>query len=315
MRITRSRAKNSSILTPSDEHLNSTDMTKKQPPQAITSQWVMIGPDTILDQEDTEERVTCKLPHPKEGIETLYMFHGKKMFEVVKVEDKFRSWFLEDTVQSDGSLHFLTPFDPLFMFIPYIQKICKEGKYMLLGDILVDPRFPSLRHLEACLTHKDLLQICAMKGSDDIVAYKLHEDKLMLWLKTKFENIAMHLKESKSIIKAGMSQTYNHTFAPEEYRYTAWELISDYLEKDLSEKLYKYLGIVEKEKENSKPAEAPKEEADGSGVKSSGDYRDGNDEKKSKKSVKRTAAQAKLDKIDKKGMKSLNSFFSPKAKK
>ena len=37
-----------------------------------------------------------------------------------------RSWFLDDTVQSDGALFLTTKVDPLFLILPYIAKVSSK---------------------------------------------------------------------------------------------------------------------------------------------------------------------------------------------
>jgi len=280
------------------------------------SQWLMIGPDSIFDSEDKEKRVLCKLPHPKNGFVSLFLFQETKMFEVIKFEDKFRSWLVEDSVQSDGSLHLLTTFDPIFLIIPYLRKAVKEGRYMQLEDILVDSAFPSLRHLEKALSHEALLHICSSKQSADILAYKLDEEKLLAWLKRKVENTAKHLSDSNTIVKPGMSANFVHTTTQAEYLRAAHEFVSDYISNNYSVKLKDSLGIKDKENVKETAIEPPskKQKIATDGVQSGGDYRaDKSDSKPAKKvPVKRTVAQAKLDKVDKKGMKNMSSFFGSK---
>jgi len=36
----------------------------------------------------------------------------------MKIMSNFRSWFIGDTVVSDGRLHVFTPLDPIFLILP-----------------------------------------------------------------------------------------------------------------------------------------------------------------------------------------------------
>lgn len=35
----------------------------------------------------------------------------------------FRSWFIEDTVKSEGKMYLSTPIDPIFLVLPYLRKV------------------------------------------------------------------------------------------------------------------------------------------------------------------------------------------------
>lgn len=47
----------------------------------------------------------------------------------------FRSWFIGNTVQSDGKIFLSTNIDPLFLALPYIYQVslthCAENMYVL----------------------------------------------------------------------------------------------------------------------------------------------------------------------------------------
>lgn len=83
-----------------------------------------------------------KLRHPHTGTGSLFAFSHKdsKVFEVNIFEDgrrllisiclifysfdlSYRSWFVDDSVVSDGSLLLTTQVDPLFIVIPYLRKV------------------------------------------------------------------------------------------------------------------------------------------------------------------------------------------------
>lgn len=57
------------------------------------------------------------LPHPAHGGPAKYCLDdaNHKIYEIVTFKEPYRSWFIEDSVKSDGSLLMTTPIDPLFL--------------------------------------------------------------------------------------------------------------------------------------------------------------------------------------------------------
>ena len=50
-----------------------------------------------------------------------------KIFEVLQFNDKHRSWFINNTVCSNGKLYVVSKLDPLFIFIQYLEQSCKTN--------------------------------------------------------------------------------------------------------------------------------------------------------------------------------------------
>nr|KAF6375218.1 ribonuclease H2 subunit B [Pipistrellus kuhlii] len=185
--------------------------------------------------------VFVKLVNPCSGEGALYLFDMclQQLFEIKVFKEKHHSWFINQSVQSGGLLHFVTPMDPLFLFLHYLIKADKEGKFQPLDQVVVDDVFPNC-----------------------ILLLKLPE----------LEKLLRHVTEEK-----------------EDYIRYAHGLISDYITKELSDDLSKYLKLPEYSASLPKPP--------------------------SKKNSKMTAAQKVLAKVDKSGMKSIDSFFGAKNKK
>jgi len=285
-------------------------------------QWLMIAPDTLLDNPDGD-KVLLKLPHPQNGVACLFAFHEKKVFELMKFNDDYRSWFINDTVQKDGSLTFITPIDPLFLALPFIEKAAEQGNFTTLDNILVEPDYsPALLKLEECLTKQCLMQICTCKGDDEFVVYKADNDKILQWLVTKVQRVAAHVKSSKIGVCPGASSNFNRTGSKSEsdcLRY-AWTVVSDYITPSWSVKLKDKLGVTDPIKEvkevkddTSQPSKKQKLNNNTEGVVE--DYRDHTAKKIEKKPSKVSASQKSLEKVNKKGMKSMTSFFKAKPKK
>lgn len=49
----------------------------------------------------------------------------------------------------------------------------------------MDDNYPAVSNLSMCVSSDTLSNVCDCKGDDDLQAYRLNEDKLIAWLKTK----------------------------------------------------------------------------------------------------------------------------------
>ena len=62
---------------------------------------------------------------------------------------------------------------------PYLHQ------FRTLEQLLVDERHPPISILTDCLSPDELLNICDVKGDDDLQAYRLNDEKTIAWLKLK----------------------------------------------------------------------------------------------------------------------------------
>ena len=72
------------------------------------------------------------------------------------------SWIVDQNICSDGSLVVGTRVDPLFLVMPYLEKV-KPYKFSQLSQTLVDEDSPQARELQKCI-HLDLKHICDLNG-------------------------------------------------------------------------------------------------------------------------------------------------------
>ncbi|XP_029415457.1 ribonuclease H2 subunit B isoform X7 [Nannospalax galili] len=222
-----------------------------------------------------------------------------------------------------GLLHFATPMDPLFLLLHYLIKADKEGKYQPLDQVVVDDEFPNcilllkLPELEKLLRH-----VTEDKEISNKKYYKYSKEKTLKWLEKKVSQTVAALKTSNVNVGARVQSAAFFSGSQvsrdkeEDYVRYAYGLISDYIPKELSDDLSKYLKLPEpsaslpnspskKLKLSDEPVEAKE------------DYTKFNtkDFKTEKKNSKMTAAQKALAKVDKSGMKSIDAFFGAKNKK
>ncbi|XP_042766060.1 ribonuclease H2 subunit B isoform X4 [Panthera leo] len=266
-----------------------------------------------------------KLVNPCSGEGTIYLFNMclQQLFEIKVFKEKHHSWFINQSVQSGGLLHFATPIDPLFLLLHYLRKADKEGKFQPLDQVVVDDMFPNcilllkLPELEKLLQH-----VTEEKEIDKKKYYKYSKEKTIKWLEKKVNQIVAALKTNNVNVSARVQATaffsgdQASSDKEEDYICYAHGLVSDYIPRELSDDLCKYLKLPEPSASLPNPP-SKKVKLSDEPVEAKEDYTKFNrkDWKTEKKNNKMTAAQKALAKVDKSGMKSIDSFFAAKNKK
>uniref|UniRef100_A0A8C0NWT0 Ribonuclease H2 subunit B n=2 Tax=Canis lupus familiaris TaxID=9615 RepID=A0A8C0NWT0_CANLF len=195
-----------------------------------------------------------KLVNPCSGEGTIYLFDLclQQLFEIKVFKEKHHSWFIDQSVQSGGLLHFATPMDPLFLLLHYLRKADKEGKFQPLDQVVLDDTFPNcilllrLPDLEKLLQH-----VTEEKEVDKKKYYKYSKEKTIKWLGKKVQQTVSALKTNNVNVSARVQATAFFSGDPfssdkeEDYVCYAHGLISDYIPKELSDDLAKYLKLPE----------------------------------------------------------------------
>ncbi|XP_045139728.1 ribonuclease H2 subunit B isoform X1 [Echinops telfairi] len=192
-----------------------------------------------------------KLVNPCSGEGAMYLFdiYLQKLFEIKVFKEKCHSWFINQSVQSDGHLHFATPMDPLFLVLHYLIKADKEGKFQPLDQVVVDDIFPNcilllkLPELERLLHH-----VTEEKEINSRKYYKYNKEKTLKWLEKKVMHTSAALKTNNINVGARVQSAYFSgdqvsSDKEEDYIRYAHGLISDYIPKELSDDLSKYLKL------------------------------------------------------------------------
>ncbi|CAB4016274.1 ribonuclease H2 subunit B-like, partial [Paramuricea clavata] len=282
---------------------------------------------TACTREDgvVEDDHFIALPHPKTGHNQQYLFreNDREIFEIVKFNESPRSWFVDNSVIQDGSLHFATRIDPLFMVLPFLKNT--STKFMTLDHILQDSNNEHLAKLSHCITNEDLALVTEVKGEDDLVALKLNHDKVISWLEKKVHQTKDQLEQDNICTSGAQSSTFVRSSksrgnTQDDYLRYAYGLVSDYISDYWSQKLKDCLGITDEILESSGEEPACKKVKLDESLVGQPDEDYSKFATKTKKTdqhnVKLTAAQKSLAKVNTKGMKSISSFFgAPKKSK
>lgn len=169
------------------------------------------------------------------------------IYELLQFNEKHRSWFLNDTVCSNGKLYLPTKIDPLFVFLQYTEEHC-QTKAQPLDQIMRD----SAEIFIEVLKVKQMAMVADQKGPADLKAFMWNETKALKWLKKKFQLIKTSLKEQKIISGGASSMNFvkssieSSSVDENDLDEAALGIISEYISLDMIEKLDKDLGISER---------------------------------------------------------------------
>lgn len=99
--------------------------TKKNLPRIHYKQKIIIMPGNSEGLSSKDVKI-IKLSHPRRKIEVPYIIQDNQICEINRAIERPSSWFVDDTVDDDGSLYIATPIDPLFILLQLLEKHRKQ---------------------------------------------------------------------------------------------------------------------------------------------------------------------------------------------
>lgn len=210
----------------------------------------------LIEKEDASLQIVS-LRNPATRSESKYLLQleagdAKRctmVYEVNCFNEPHRSWFINETVCSNGKIYLPTPIDPLFLLLPYLEQHCTE-RAVPLEQVLIDDEFPSVAALAEALKPTRIALLADEKRASNIVAYRYNESKALSWLVSKCHRL------SSIVNKQDGSAARSKNFVKEEKEnevdgdetaalQTAYGLVSDYLSLEMGKKLANALGFPE----------------------------------------------------------------------
>nr|CAH7769770.1 unnamed protein product [Callosobruchus chinensis] len=232
--------------------------------QQPTNSWVFLLKGEALELSEqytgsgTPDIVTLRHPNTGEAAVFLFSPANNSVQEVLTFNEGKRSWFIDETVKSDGKMHLSTPIDPIFLVLPYLRKYC-TNQAIPLDQLLRDEEFPETERLLKSSGLKYLNMISDRKGDEELNAFKYNEEKTLMWLKKKIERVAEILKQKNIHVTGGsavsaafVKSTRCETNDNDAYIRYAHGIVSEYLMDDLSQKLLKFLNLPAEEPQGVK---------------------------------------------------------------
>ncbi|GAB6019322.1 Ribonuclease H2 subunit B [Chamberlinius hualienensis] len=272
-----------------------------------------------MSEERNLQLIKVRDPKADSGLQILLDNNTKRCYQLMKFQNDPSSVFVDDYVQKDGSLIFVTEIDPLFLVMYYLRQ---SDKYRPLDQILVDNELPDCKLLHSEHTESKLLLVANVKEIGDMKVYCYDSGKCRKWLINKVNALIVELSNQKIPVSNYGAQisTFvrdsSYKLNNDDYKKYAYEMICEYLSKDLVSKLYDYLELQSTDSEKDEiellpPAKKPKLESQSQEPKE--DYFDGRPlAKAALKIPKLTATQRAISKVDKTRIKPISSFFKKK---
>ncbi|KAG0063335.1 Ribonuclease H2 subunit B [Linnemannia elongata] len=277
-------------------------------------QRICIGPKVPAHADNP---ISMLLPCPSSGLPARYVIQDGGLYEMQMVDSEgLRSWFVGDTIQSDGALYLITPYDPVFMLIPILDAMRQktadnEGKFLLLEGIFgsCSDQYPSMRHLadlkniDKYLTLVCDVRVAAMK------TYRLDDEKVMGWLKKKVEIFVRKFGSIPALVDSiAYTESLPEVCRTEAITQSALKIVSANLSDSWATKLSDNYQFPELDKLESR-TQLPSISDYG---KRSGMDLDDEPRAKEVKKPKMSVGQRKLAKASTAGMKPMTSFFAKK---
>lgn len=265
-----------------------------------------------------EWRLVC-LPHPKDGQTARFLWRDEQFYEVQRSYRAPSSWFIDEYVEQDGSLYVASKVDPLYLVLPLLKAKRREGDkgpehegyFCSLADVLAETSHPQLRLVAKCAGMPDQLQhVCEVKQGWDEPVYRLHDERLLQWLRAKTERVVTAIFGKTKLAPLGVDGADPSSESEVKRRATVLKMalgfVSEYLSEELFDTLCSSYGLSSKE---IFAVPKPKnDEEDGDGDEEMADPGKKKDTP-SKAKKRKSAASKQLEKAAK-GTKSIKSFFS-----
>lgn len=144
------------------------------------------------------------ITHPRTGSAAKFLIHEKQIYEITCFQERYRSWFIDQSAASNGNLYMTTLIDPLFLALPLLVTECTD-RAVPIDQLFVDSNTVRNGRLLEVFTDEQLELVADVKRSGDIKALKYNEEKTLSWLTKKCEKLIPKLMENK--IHCGTSAT------------------------------------------------------------------------------------------------------------
>eukprot|EP00890_Picochlorum_soloecismus_P002339 jgi/Picsp_1/3105/NSC_05946-R1_ribonuclease h2 subunit b len=262
----------------------------------------MIYQKTSKEQPDVEQEngrsFLISLINAK-GEDQEYLIGNGCIQECNGVKKTWSSWFVNDSVISDGTLYLWTPVHVVFILLPALEKAQKQGMFCSLDHVvdLLQGKNGEQHSVLGVVNSKqeDIKQVCEWKENGGKLFFKLDDAKLLDWLSRRVDVIKSHLETNDETFKALDSQALSAY---------AIGILSEYLNDEWTDALCAKVGVekpgVQADAVAKRDADLDRPEAKKPRV----------DAKAMQKKAKQQEAKAKQMAQDAKGMKKLSSFFS-----
>ncbi|XP_049279998.1 ribonuclease H2 subunit B [Anopheles funestus] len=221
-----------------------------------SNKFFFVFKDSLIESDSASLSIVS-LRNPATRNESKYLIRrtseGSQLYEVNCFNEHHRSWFINESVCSNGKIFLPTPIDPLFLALPYLVAECSE-RAIPLDQILIDDSFPHTSNLTDVLSPKRMNLLADEKRAGNILAFKYNETKTLEWLVSKCHRLSRVVSKQEGPASRSLNyikeEKENETEVEEDEKatlHTALGIIADYLSLELGRKLSTALGFPEDE--------------------------------------------------------------------
>lgn len=149
----------------------------------------------LLVPNQCDTLLPVKLPNPRDGKLDQYYYDENNLaiYETIKFNDPYRSWFLDNQFCKEGHFNMLTKIDPLFIFISILEKFASK-QFRTLDDILGTYAETTSENNSIKLDYAlspDIVweNICESKQLDNELYLRYNENQTFKWIEKKLWKI------------------------------------------------------------------------------------------------------------------------------
>ncbi|KAF8593410.1 hypothetical protein BDV93DRAFT_612240 [Ceratobasidium sp. AG-I] len=148
-----------------------------------------------------------RLPHPRTGLPALFLPCSDSILELHSVSpDATRSWFVGQSVVSDGKILLMTPVDPAFLLIPLLREaLSREPQHPykptddLTDEIIArrssDDQSDIRTFMGLDCVRRALRVLCETKDiSPDVTVHRPSDERMLAFLRRRVERVLLAQK-------------------------------------------------------------------------------------------------------------------------
>eukprot|EP00960_Hanusia_phi_P051723 760969-Hanusia_phi.AAC.2 len=186
-------------------------------PVVNSNKRILIVADGKLLANDSGLHKFFRSSHTLGKEQALYLHIDGKVLEVKRAKrNKYSCWFLGDSCAAEGDFFLATRVDPLFLALPFLNKVNfvgwkttlltlllakarnktaeHAGRFCSKDQIFVDdPQDESASILNSVTSQEDIAVLCDVQLVGDDQFFRLNDDKVLDWMRAKVFAVIEHV--------------------------------------------------------------------------------------------------------------------------
>ncbi|CAF0738000.1 unnamed protein product [Brachionus calyciflorus] len=212
---------------------------------------LILNQTKIVDSADLKTIGILNLKHPKEGEKVPFLIHETCddliIYELINYTQETSCLFIDNYIQTDSLIYFLTKFNLCYFIIDFLTN-CDQFEFESVDEFksklfkyLTDSKeeFSSLSKLKL----PDLKLFFDVTEDESKFEIIFNGSKCNEWLKTKIDKLCNLIETSNNGVEIKKKLNDDPKDKNDKIKQEAFDLISQYLNKNISTKLRKELSL------------------------------------------------------------------------